>query len=349
MGTNDPITEHVSDGTKEYFVWQRNILTLSAGALALLVSLQGQFVTMGSVAVWSLQCAWVLLAIAIILSLIGASGLHNLYFRMAEDLIRARMSGSSGFVDAIIPEPQRTCAKLAPWFFAVSMLLVCYFGVWNALKPRTPFPPLGTPEAAGAFSPVAGSDAARHASRPAAPARIIQIVNWQWVPEGQHGGGDYGEFLRLLDQIQLQQMEAIRELHVREVWIEEQSDETIGEFRRKVLELRDMMPKDGENPADQSVANRFREDLLQIGAAGRLLLAGEIDDVLPLEDHAAWRAAQPVNGRVNQAAKEARERAIVKRVPVGGVFVLGPGHNLRKWLPSETQWLPVQVAVMPLR
>jgi len=60
---------------------------------------------------------------------------------------------------------------------------------------------------------------------PTAPYRIVQIAGWHWVPEGQHGEGDYDEFLDLLERIQQQQMEAIRKLDVREVWVEGQSDQ----------------------------------------------------------------------------------------------------------------------------
>ena len=50
----------------------------------------------------------------------------------------------------------------------------------------------------------------------------------------------------------------------------------------------------------EKVEAEYRRDLLRISVAGQLLLNGEIDAVLPLEDEAAYRAADPVdsNGAV---------------------------------------------------
>src|SRR5690348_2821138 len=81
---------------------------------------------------------------------------------------------------------------------------------------------------------------------PMAPDEVIHIADWHWVPEGQHGDGDYAEFLDLVDRLQLQQMDAIRKLDVREVWIEGQSDQSIADFRRHVLKLRDVRLPEGD-------------------------------------------------------------------------------------------------------
>jgi len=183
---------------------------------------------------------------------------------------------------------------------------------------------------------------------PTAPARIVQIADWHWVPEGQHGDGDYGKFLDLLERIQQQQMDAIRKMEVREVWIEGQSDKTIADFRAHVLKLRDAKPdSNSDNPVDQLIADTYREDLLQIGAAGRLLLTREIDDVLPLEDHKAWQAAKPLNGVIDPKANEARERAMAKRLPSRAVIVLGVGHDLSKWIPDEFEYVVERVEALP--
>jgi hypothetical protein len=182
---------------------------------------------------------------------------------------------------------------------------------------------------------------------PTAPARVVQIADYHWVPEGDHGGGDYADFLELVKQIQQQQMQAIRDLGVREVWVEGQSDETIAEFRQHVLKLRGVKVRTGDNPVDSLISDAYAEDLLLIGAAGRLLLAGEIDEVLPLEDHDAWRAAKPVDGVIDPAANEARERAMAKRLPSRAVIVLGMGHDLGRWLPSGVEYRVVRVGALP--
>jgi hypothetical protein len=134
---------------------------------------------------------------------------------------------------------------------------------------------------------------------------------------------------------------------VREIWIEGQSDQTITEFRQHVLKLRDVQPPTGDSAIDQLIRDTYTEDLLQIGAAGRLLLAGEIDDVQPLEDHEAWRAAEPVNCEIDPATSEARERAMAKRLPNRAVIVLGVGHDLGKWLPDGIGYEVVRVDAIP--
>lgn len=134
-------------------------------------------------------------------------------------------------------------------------------------------------------------------------------------------------------------MEAIRKLDVREVWIEGQSDETIADFRQHVLKLRDVKLPEGDSPA-------YRKEFLQIGAAGRLYMNGEIDNVLPLEDHNAWRAARPVDGVIDPAANEARECAMAKRLPSRAVIVLGMDHDLSKWLPGEFEYLLERVEAL---
>jgi pimeloyl-ACP methyl ester carboxylesterase len=179
---------------------------------------------------------------------------------------------------------------------------------------------------------------------PTAPYRIVHIADWHWMPVGECNDTDNRE---LVEQIQQQQMEAIRVLDVREVWIEGQSDETIADFRRHVLRLGDVKLPDGDSPTDQFIRDLYAEDLLQIGAAGRLLLAGEIDDVLPLEDHEAWRASQPVDCVIGPAANGRRERAMAKRLPSRAVIVLGVGHDLSKWLPGEFEYLIERVEALP--
>lgn len=187
----------------------------------------------------------------------------------------------------------------------------------------------------------------RPAPGPSAPDRIVHVADWHWVKEGDHGDGDYAEFLDLVERIQLEQMDAIRGLDVREVWVEGQSDETIADFRQHVLSLRGFVLAQGDSPVDQLIRDTYQEDLLQMGAAGRLLLAGEIDDVLPLEDHDAWRAAKPIDGEIGEASNAYRERAMSKRLPSRAVIVLGAGHDLRPWLPPEWDYEVVRVGALP--
>jgi hypothetical protein len=75
--------------------------------------------------------------------------------------------------------------------------------------------------------------------------------------------------------------------------------------------------------------------LLEIGAAGRLPVAGELEEVLPLDDATLLDAAGPVvaNGKVTfDAAKvTARRDAMVERALAkdhAAVIVLGGSHDL---------------------
>jgi hypothetical protein len=64
----------------------------------------------------------------------------------------------------------------------------------------------------------------------------------------------------------------------------------------------------------------IRDDLLQLGAPGRLLMAGELDAVLPADDAKLLDAGDPVKGdkiEFNPQAVEARERATVKLLLTG--------------------------------
>jgi len=82
-----------------------------------------------------------------------------------------------------------------------------------------------------------------------------------------------------------------------------------------------------------------RRRRLQIGAAGQLLMSGELTDVVPLDDEETHQAANPIRGeKVVLSLREiaAREEAIVARLIAGdepvSVIVLGAGHDLGRLL-----------------
>ena len=78
-----------------------------------------------------------------------------------------------------------------------------------------------------------------------------------------------------------------------------------------------------------------RERLLEVGAAGRLLISGELEEVLPLEEDGAMEHANPItpNGTVRheesklEARHDAQLRVLAKESPVV-VIVLGGAHDL---------------------
>lgn len=81
--------------------------------------------------------------------------------------------------------------------------------------------------------------------------------------------------------------------------------------------------------------DQYKAQLLELVAAGRLLIAGEIDEVLPLDDAEALEHAKPItpDGKVQMdpaklaARHDAQVRAVLDRGPFG-LIVLGGAHDL---------------------
>jgi hypothetical protein len=84
-----------------------------------------------------------------------------------------------------------------------------------------------------------------------------------------------------------------------------------------------------------TMLDEHKHRLLEMGAAGRLLTSGELEDVLPLEDADALEKAKPISpsGSVRndpvkiEARHDAQVRAVMKDGPVA-VIVLGGAHDL---------------------
>lgn len=79
---------------------------------------------------------------------------------------------------------------------------------------------------------------------------------------------------------------------------------------------------------------QHKHRLLEMGATGRLLIAGELDDVLPLEDGATLEESRPisasgvkVDSQKIEVRHDAQVRAVTREEPVA-VIVLGGAHNL---------------------
>ncbi len=116
-------------------------------------------------------------------------------------------------------------------------------------------------------------------------------------------------------------------------------------FIATLAEFEANKPK-GKTPFEQFLLLQFEEDRLSLGAAGRLAMSGGIT-VLPLDDDAAYRAANPVqpDGSVvfDQKAIERRENAMVGFLLASPhkptVAILGNAHDLAdnvKRVTSET-------------
>ena len=120
----------------------------------------------------------------------------------------------------------------------------------------------------------------------------------------------------------------------------------ISELRKQLAEVRELLKGTDPNTDRHAkvkkieaevcdLIDQYRLQLLELGAPGRLLIGGEIDDVLPLDDADLLDRAKPVTPegkiRLDKEKVKARNDAQVKAVMDGGGFgliVLGGAHDL---------------------
>jgi hypothetical protein len=149
--------------------------------------------------------------------------------------------------------------------------------------------------------------------------RIIHILDYHWTPRELHEGPEpYERHLADVAAVQGEQMPLLRHLATRyglkAVYLEGLTVETVPAYREKVAALK---------TAAEQVA-------VSVGAPGRLLMAGHLDEVRPLDDAEALAAADP--RKADAATLKARDDAIVKNALAGGepvvVVLLGGGHDL---------------------
>lgn len=175
----------------------------------------------------------------------------------------------------------------------------------------------------------------------------------------------YAKFLDDVDALQLEQVQLLRELtrqhHVRGVFYEGVTDTNGGIFIDTIHALRradiDSLRSDlhfanqlvekveaGTDAHKLAVFSRdeanaklvaYRNDLLQVGAVGRLLMTEELDGVLALDNDKLLDAANPVKAdgtiEFNPAADIAREDDMARRLLASTpivIAVLGGEHDL---------------------
>lgn len=187
--------------------------------------------------------------------------------------------------------------------------------------------------------------------------QIIHLLDWHFVSEADFAAdlrdqsnepiSDedieelYEEFLAEVEAVQREQMAIlrtlIREHGVRAIYKEGLTAKRLPAFTKLVAAMKEfeMNKPKGETPTEQFLLDQYRLDVLQLGAAGRLLLSGELQAVLPAENAEALAVANPVgpDGKVefNAEANERREDPIVHSMLIGdrvAVIVLGGDHDL---------------------
>lgn len=214
----------------------------------------------------------------------------------------------------------------------------------------------------------------RHAPESTPSQRIVHIADWHFVDRDlyaadvrSHSREPLSEeaidrlFAELLDEVEVMQEQQMRLLRwliehhgLRYVHIESLAKEdqpiidakirSLREIGEEIAELRKQKESLVANLDDDArriiagiehIEARYRRDLLQLGAAGRLVLSAELAGVLPLEDEKAYRAANPLadDGTVTldrqkiEERQDGQVRLLLNSGPFS-VIVLGGAHEL---------------------
>jgi hypothetical protein len=189
---------------------------------------------------------------------------------------------------------------------------------------------------------------------------VIHVKNWHWVPKPQFAldlldqepgltsdeiDRRYAQLLDDVERIQLEQVELLRQLTVKHgvkaVFYEGVTDDNLPTVRTtndRLRRLERLQTNRHGGGIDQKIAflsGELRDEFLQLGAIGRLIRAGELEDFLALEDSRSLDAADPVgpDGAVHfdPVANERREDDMARRLVKGGrvvIVVLGGEHDL---------------------
>lgn len=133
---------HMANHLEPYWGWIRLVLSLSTGALTVLVSLQGHYVPMKPVHPWLLVLAWLLLVVSIAAGLWALRWAHLGPLAAARNLRRLRRRAGDVGVIAILergggganaPAIHRWSVWLMSASFVGALVLLCAFAARNLL------------------------------------------------------------------------------------------------------------------------------------------------------------------------------------------------------------------------
>jgi len=131
--------------------------------------------------------------------------------------------------------------------------------------------------------------------------RVIHILDWHYVPQKRFGldtpDGDYDAFLDDVEALQQQQRALIKAMGVKQVHLEGLTAKSSEHYRQRVETLKKYKPPKGDDVIALFVARLRREDSLQLDAPGAMLIAGELEAVLPADDPDLHAAAKSSEGR----------------------------------------------------
>jgi hypothetical protein len=189
---------------------------------------------------------------------------------------------------------------------------------------------------------------------------LVHVLDWHLVPRDAIPE-PYAQHLADVDAVQAEQRDLLRclasALGLKAVYAEGVTTENEAAFREQVGMLRAMERQEipilrkqllDVDALKWPAASRVRQDitdlleghllrLREVGAPGQLLIAGDLAEVLPLDDSHLLAEADP--REAGRTALEARDRAIVRNALRRGepvvIVVLGAGHDLTPWVRQQ--------------
>ncbi len=183
-------------------------------------------------------------------------------------------------------------------------------------------------------------------------ATLIHLLNWHYIPPEAFSAdlrtadpsltdAEYERFLGDVEAIQEAQMAILRRLikdhGLRYIYLEGLTDANRDRFLASIEQMRafEQNLPSGETGIELLLLDEHRHQTLLVGAAGRLLLAGEPIEIHAAEEEEAYAAANPVvDGaiRLDAQAQAERETRMVERIKAGGhplaVLICGGAHDL---------------------
>jgi len=184
--------------------------------------------------------------------------------------------------------------------------------------------------------------------------RVIHILDWHYIPEKRFRidtpDGDYDAFLDDVEALQAQQRAVIKAIGVKTVFLEGLTAKSEDHYRKRIATLKKYKPVKSNEPVDEFIRQLRREDTLQLGAPGAMLIAGELDAVLLVDYADLPTAADPVKGEkleFDEAANKAREAGIAKLLLAHkeAVVILGGEHDVTEFLPTTVEYVRVTLKV----
>ncbi|QDU07981.1 hypothetical protein [Gimesia aquarii] len=149
---------------------------------------------------------------------------------------------------------------------------------------------------------------------------------------------EYMKFLKEVEAVQDQQKIVFRMLikkhNLKEIYVQKLTEKNYKETMMFIEKLKAY--EKNKNPEDYFAVAQNKIDLLKLGAAGQLVVSGELEAIRPADDSKALEATNLIgpDGKVisDKKANEAREDAIVKNLlnsdSLTAVIILNSDHDL---------------------